>query len=227
MYAYAGASNDSFTRREIIVLLKKQGRLTVQELADNLGITGMAVRRHLSALQKDRYIQSAFERRDARKPSAVYSLSEAAAQLFPHQYDELAEELLEGIERMIGQTGLEKLLVSRRDRLQAKYESVSRSSQFAGRVKRLAQIQDEEGYMVRLSESANGSYYLEQANCPVAKAASRAPGLCACELDLFRNVLRADVRRSHCMASGDSKCIYQISEKIDGKAVNYNETFQV
>ena len=45
------------TRERILFMLKQQGTLTAREMTADLGLTGMAIRRHLTALEQDGWIE--------------------------------------------------------------------------------------------------------------------------------------------------------------------------
>ena len=64
------------TKDEIVQLLKVKGEHTVAELADVLEITEMAIRRHLSNLEKDGLIYSKMVRQHVGRPTYLYGLSE-------------------------------------------------------------------------------------------------------------------------------------------------------
>ncbi|WP_254612829.1 ArsR family transcriptional regulator [Brevibacillus sp. HB1.1] len=60
-------------RREILVLLKKRRSVSVQELSKHLGITKVAVRKHLDVLHRERYIESRIVRQRTGRPAYVYN----------------------------------------------------------------------------------------------------------------------------------------------------------
>jgi len=202
----------SSTKQDILFLLKTSGLMTVQDLSKQLGLTGMAIRRHLLALQKERYIQIAFQRRGPRKPTSVYKLSSHADQLFPNQYDRLAIELLEGIQGEFGDPFVEMLLTRRAKKLEQKYDAAVSGWSLEERITELAKIQTEEGYMVHLNRNEDGSYTFVESHCPVSKVASLFRQVCQCELALFSKILNAHVERTECMADGGKKCNYRITE---------------
>ncbi|GAA3404907.1 metalloregulator ArsR/SmtB family transcription factor [Paenibacillus hodogayensis] len=213
MNARTDEARQPSTRRDILILLKINGLLTVQDMADRLGLTGMAVRRHLLALQKERYVRLKFERRKARKPVAVYRLSDAAEELFPNQYDGLTLELLDSIRDTFGETFLDELFAKRTEKLRNEFRSVQTGCRLEERLTALARIQDDLGYMVKLEKAGKGIYILEEANCPVSRVASRYRQVCQCELELFAELLDADVKRMECMADGGAACRYLVCEK--------------
>ena len=53
-------------------------------------------------------------------------------------------------------------------------------------------------------------FVIRQHNCAICKVARRFPQACQKELEMFRNLLDADVERERHMAAGDSLCSYLI-----------------
>ena len=67
------------TRRQVLTTLKKSDGLTADQLSVLLGITSMAVRKHLSALERDGLIESTVVRRPVGRPRAVAGSCHCAA----------------------------------------------------------------------------------------------------------------------------------------------------
>src|SRR5512137_838616 len=109
------------TRRQILDLLKKRGGMTAKDLGEALGITSMAVRRHLSALERDDLISAATVRRPMGRPTYVYSLTALADDLFPKNYPQLMIGLLEDIKALDGEEKIDQLFLRREERLYAAY----------------------------------------------------------------------------------------------------------
>jgi predicted ArsR family transcriptional regulator len=90
------------TRRRILTLLKEEKELTADQLAEMLGISAVAVRRHLGKLESDQLVEYQEVQRGMGRPSFVYRLGEAAASFFPRRYEELASTVLETIRDLYG-----------------------------------------------------------------------------------------------------------------------------
>ncbi|MFS0555959.1 helix-turn-helix transcriptional regulator [Brevibacillus sp. 179-C9.3 HS] len=199
-------------RREILVLLKKRRSVKVQELSEHLGITKVAVRKHLDILQRERYIESRMIRQRTGRPAYVYQLTSTAEQLFPRHYSELASEIIAGIQDLCGEALLHQLFERRTERIIQKYRETMRGQSFEQRVKSLVRLQEEEGYMPCLEKVRDGMYMFEESNCPVFQIASCYRQACQCELFMFESLLDARVERTACMAEGHGKCRYLITK---------------
>ena len=69
---------ETSTRKVILSMLKTQGPLSVHDIAKQLGITEMAVRRHIHSLEKDDLLEAKLVRQAMGRPSNVYTLSSAS-----------------------------------------------------------------------------------------------------------------------------------------------------
>ena len=80
------------TRGRIVTLLRGTTR-TVNELAEELGLTDNAVRAHLLSLERDGLVTQSGIQRGTRKPHFAYELAAEAEHLFPKAYDALLNQL--------------------------------------------------------------------------------------------------------------------------------------
>lgn len=200
----------SSTRKDILLMLKTNDTLSVSDMANNLGITEMAVRRHLNTLERDGYIQSVLVRQPMGRPLQRYSLTIEADHLFPKNYDRLTLELLDELSEEEGKEIVDRLFSRREKKLRQHYSNRIVGDSLQERVSQLAQLQNEKGYMVDLIEQDNGDYLLKEYNCPIASVAREYHQACHCELTLFRNLLETEVERPKCMAKGDEHCAFSI-----------------
>ncbi|MDN5865990.1 MAG: hypothetical protein L0H55_01155 [Candidatus Nitrosocosmicus sp.] len=85
---------------------------------------------------------------------------------------------------------------------------------FNEKVKELARIRDEEGYIAESKkERKNNSRILLEYNCPIIMITEKHWEACTIETELFEHVLDADVEVTHRAAKGDSICKFLIKEK--------------
>src|SRR5690242_18544805 len=83
------------TRRTILTILKKSGSAHSDEIAAALGVTVSGTRQHLTALERDGLLAHTDVRDGRGRPKFRYYLTPAADNLFPRNYVELTNELLE------------------------------------------------------------------------------------------------------------------------------------
>ncbi|MCM3269853.1 helix-turn-helix transcriptional regulator [Paenibacillus elgii] len=202
---------DRSTRRALLILLKKRGKISIQEAAEQLGISGVAVRRHIHELQKDQYVQTNIQRQSAGRPTYLYSLTEKAGALFANGYDAIVNDLLDEVKDEFGDGQVSRLFHRRREKWLQRHEDTFRGLDLEKRVERLAQLQEQEGYMVKVEKRGDRTFVFEEANCPIYQVAVRYRQACQCELSLFQALLAAPVTRTECIADGGRKCRYTIN----------------
>lgn len=205
---------DASTRHMVLTRLKTSGPLTVGELAGHLGITEMAVRRHLNTLERDGLVGSELVRQPMGRPSYVYSVTDDAEFMFPNNYHGLTLDLLEELEAVSKQEDLVGRLFDRRkEKLVSRYKDRIGPDDIEGKVKALAKLQNENGYMATWSQDDGGGYMIDEFNCPIAQVANRYHHACDSELRLFQELLDAQVERVECLAKDGKRCRYLIREK--------------
>ena len=203
---------ETSTRREIIHILRTIGPLTVGELGDRLGITHVAVRRHLTSLERDGLVTSVQERLPMGRPTRVYSLTEAADELFPKKYGVFTLEILEFMSAA-GDDLVEQFFANRGKGLVDKYgPEITGGSSLEERVSRLADIQMANGYLADWEKGEGETLVLKEFNCPVHQVSRKFPHACHHELEFFKSVLGTEkVERVECIAKGGNCCRYVIN----------------
>ena len=189
-------------------------RMTVTEMANQLQITEMAVRRHLNTLEKDRYVETILVRQAMGRPLNIYQLSEAGEELFPRNYKNIILEFIADIEELSGQEMVDQLFERRKDRMKAALaKRMENKSSLEERLETLVQIQNDNGYMANFEQNEDGSYAMSEHNCPIALVANKYQSACHRELELFKEVLGTDkIVRHACLSDGDGACQYHISK---------------
>lgn len=206
-------TKSSSTRDEIIKMLKLQKKLTVTDIANQLQITEMAVRRHLNTLERDQFVASTLHRQAMGRPTNVYRLTDKGEELFPRNYRSMTLEFLEDMEDLAGKAMVEELFQRRKERLTNNYMQRMEGKTFHEKVQELVSIQNENGYMVQVERVGEDSYQLKEFNCPISKVAEKYHIACDCELQLFRDILgKADVECRTCMTAGGDVCDYRITK---------------
>ena len=117
---------------------------------------------------------------------------------------ELVEQVFQARRRILG------------ERIRARLATVlGPSPTLAARVRELAVIQDESGYLCRATplDGIDGPLELREANCAILGAAASHPAACRAEIQLFEEVLDARVTRISHIAAGDRCCTYRIEPR--------------
>jgi predicted ArsR family transcriptional regulator len=198
------------TRRRILIALKERGGMTADELAKRLDISSVAVRRHLTNLERDRLVTHREVQRGMGRPSYVYQLTDEANRIFPNNYDQLASGVLQAIGELFGPEAVDRIFELRTQELIESYRPFINGNSLSDRVEQLARLREADGYMPIWEKQEDGSYVLRQLHCPIIHVAEGCGEACNHELSLYTDLLEAEVSRESHRVMGDAVCSYHI-----------------
>lgn len=192
--------------------------MSAGDLAERIGITEMAIRRHIATLERDDLIFPTTIRQPMGRPAKVYQLTEVADELFPKSYHSLMLDILEDIVRVDGEDKIQAIFDQREERLTSQLNEMLEGKSLEEKVQALAEMQNNKGYLAKWERKDDGSYEIIEYNCPIAQVSKVYPQTCACETNVFRRVLGTEVDRSQCLAEGGSSCVFKIEtgEQTEG-----------
>lgn len=210
--------------RAQVVELLRPAPLSVGELAERLGVSQPAVRRHLATLERDGLVESQTVRRAGRgRPGARYALSARARRLYPDRSAEFANELLDELEHEYGRGALLAFLKRRQTRQAERYASeLAGIDGLAQRTARLAELLSEDGFLAASTPvtAPDGATVLQlsQGHCAITDVAAAHPEICAYEAALFRDLLGGKLSRRQTIAGGAGMCVCTVQPRgdIDG-----------
>lgn len=194
--------------RAAIVSAMADGERSVAELSDMLGISQVAVRRHLTRLVDEGWVAGRTDAPDGPgRPATRYLLTADGHQLLPQGYAALAAELLAFIQDTAGQEGLAAYLDWRARRRVQRLSAWVDADTTDARLAQLAEALTEIGSTATVEPTADG-FVLRQHHCTVMDVAREHPALCQAEADEFSRVIGGDVtvQRGASRASGDGTC---------------------
>jgi len=207
----------SALRREILVRLRRDGAATPDQLASGIGASRTGVLQQLRALEATGFVSRQTVRHGVGRPRHLYDITAEAQELFPSNYGGLAAGLLSAIDAVGGEALVEQVFIARRrqigDRVKRELDDlVGATASLSDRVQALAVIQDQQGYLADAILGSDGKIRLREHNCAILDVARGGRAACDAELELFREVLGADVVRETHIAAGDRCCTYRIVE---------------
>lgn len=199
------------TRWEILQLLKRRGRATVDELSKALNMTLMGVRLHLVVLDRDGYVQRSTVRQKPGRPALVYSLTPKAEDLFPKRYDLLAEKLLEVLQQ--GTATQPKVVLAAAARSMAAPLRIGLEEvPLEQRVEKVGQILDGIGSFASW-ERADGGFLIHHYNCLYYRVARRNREVCSFDDIFLREVLGVEVHQRESLLDGAGRCSFFVPEE--------------
>ncbi len=206
-------------KKKILWYLKVMQQAGLEELANTMKISRMGAHKHLADLQKRGLVEAFESRAGVGRPKMIYKLSSQSKTVFPKSYASIATYSLDFIERNMGKDGVIRMLRERQNDLFSTYYERLKNLNFGDRVKELAKIRDEEGYIAESKENnskGDRGHVLLEYNCPIIHIAEKHWEACSAETELFERLLYADVETTHRAAKGDLVCKFAIKEKKDG-----------
>jgi len=213
MAAATRAPDQEKTRRRIVKLLKTEGPLDSMTLGARLGVSAMAVRQHLYALQDQRLVIAKERPVPLGRPAKYWELTREADRLFPEAYAELSVSLIDALTDSFGLAGLQQILEHRTRRQRAAYSAlIPAAMPLRKKLEQLARIRTEEGYMAEVRPRDDGGFLFIENHCPICAAAAACKGLCQNELALFQSILGREVsiERLEHIVTGAQRCVYGV-----------------
>ncbi len=215
--AQPAAKGPSSLRRDLLLRLRLDGPSSPDQLAERIGASRTGVLQQLRALEAAHLVSRQTVRHGVGRPRHLYDVTADAQDLFPSNYDGLAAGLLAAIESVGGDDLLDQVFAARRrqlgDRVRGQMaERVDPEAPLLERVRELAVIQGDQGYLADATLGPDGTIRLREHNCAIYHIAAGSPAACQAELELFTEILGAEVVREQHIASGDRCCSYRIAE---------------
>lgn len=201
------------TSNKILQLLKEQGAMTAKMLAHELDLTTMGVRQHMQMLEQQSLVNHEDKKAVRGRPTRYWSLTPDSDQYFPNGHEELTVQLIASVKSLFGNEGLDKLIDHREQQSFTLYQSSMATKQtLAAKLKVLAKLRTEEGYMASIVHK-DKTYWLLENHCPICAAATHCLNFCRSELRLFQKLLDglATVSREEHIIEGARRCAYKIA----------------
>jgi predicted ArsR family transcriptional regulator len=205
----------SALRRAILLHLRRVGPSVPDAISASIGASRSGVAQQLRALDTAGLVTRTSVRHGVGRPRHLYDITPDAQGLFPSNYDGLATGLLAAILEVGGETLVEDVFAARRRQAEARLRqrmdaSLPSDAPLEDRVRELARLQDELGYVSEARVDRDGIRLLEH-NCAVLDVARGMPVACRAELELFREVLGVNLVRERHIAAGDRCCEYRVA----------------
>lgn len=207
---------DGLGRDRVATSLLTEGPATASMLADRLGISATAVRRHLDTLVAAGWVEGSDRppygptpTRGRGRPARTFSLTTTGRAQFRADYDDLAAQALGFVGEVAGEAAIEAFAELRAQQLEQRLRALLgddwSSAEDEAQVAAVAEALSSLGFATSV-EPAHTGVQLCQHHCPVAHVATQFPQLCEAETAAFARVLGHHVQRLATIAHGDGVC---------------------
>jgi iron-sulfur cluster biosynthesis transcriptional regulator SufR len=204
------------TKQEILQLLLKHGELKAQSLADALGITPQAIRRHLSELESEDLVSYTTAVAGMGRPQHIYRLTKRGRDRFPAGYDQFTVSFLDTLSESLGKEQLQAVLARQWQKKAAVYRQQIGAGSLGEKIQQLAKLRQAEGYITEwYAVEGTGDYIYTEYNCAIASIAESFPSVCSHELEMFSAIFDKPVLRTHWLVNGEHRCGYLIKNISD------------
>jgi predicted ArsR family transcriptional regulator len=200
------------TADRILFFIKTKGPASTSALAQSFDMTPEAARQQVQKLAAAGLIEGQQEAiAGVGRPRQNWALTEAANRRFPDTHAQLTVQLIGSIRQLFGEDGMDRLIAQREADSRTLYTAARAGRTLPERLKRLAALRTDEGYMARVERDGRDWLLIED-HCPICAAARTCQGFCRSELRLFQEVVGDDAtatREQHLLA-GAHRCVYRI-----------------
>ncbi len=203
------------TRRQIINLLNERGKATVDELAEMIGLTPMAVRHHLNVLQADNLVSVTKARRQGGpgRPAQLYGLTETADRLFPTDYCGLTDYVLTELGTQLGREEVSRIFQGIAQRFAAEAPPWQANQTVEERLDELVAFLGQKGFAVSW-QAEDDAYVIHAYSCPYRRIAKQHQEVCMLDQQVINSMLNSNATRTACLNAADGHCTYKVRKPI-------------
>ena len=212
-----GAQAQAPTRETTLTLLLRQGETSAASLAETLGISVQAMRRHLRSLEDDELVEASPTPAGPGRPSNLWRLTSKGHQHFPDGSENFALGLLESMAATLSPEVMADLLRQQAIEKATLYRKQLGNAPLEERVRALVNLRFKEGYVSDMQPAPPGpGWCVSEFHCSVQRIAEEYPAVCDQELQLIRHTFPdCLVERVHWRLESGHSCGFSIAPKQD------------
>lgn len=198
----------SETKRQLLLLLKRHGQLTLDEAETATGLTRPTLREHLTQLERDGLVHRATERRGRGRPRLLYRLTPVGAQLFPNREAALLGRLLQFLQKAGAEALIQRFFERYwNERLQAVQQQLAHVQTLEAQMAVLHDFLEAEGFMPEIAFTSAG-LEIRECNCPFSETVRHTRLPCYLEARFFEQLLGQKALRVTYIPEGSPACTY-------------------
>lgn len=189
-----------------IMGLLRRGLMTVDELAQELGLSGNAVRQQLALLERDGMVGQGESRRGVSKPARTYVITAEAELLFSRAYAPVLTQLLHVLDERLGPAEFDQVM---RDVGRCLTANRPRpTGDLRQRAEAATALLNELGGQARVVEH-NGGFVIRAYGCPLSAATQWHPEACNAVESLLAEFAGIPVKKC-CDAEDRLRCCFEV-----------------
>ncbi len=200
------------TQERILRTLLAYPGSTINDLAQAVGINGISIRHHLTALEASDLVTSAEERHGVGRPRLIYTLTDKGVEEFPTNYLRLTKRLIEFLKDKMSSEEVREIFSGLGEEIAQSYIPGLNDKSLEERIKILKTMLTKEGFIIEWQKNEE-SYTLKSLSCPYYQIGFEHPEICAFDHTLISSLLSAPITEEACILNGDDHCTFQISIK--------------
>jgi len=202
------------SKKILLELLKKNGKMPIDEVVEKTGLAKTTIREHLTQLERDGLVDKSYDRSGPGRPGLQFQVSGRGDREFPSKENEMTRELLRYIKKEKGEDLLEEFF---QQFWEKRYrDAQSRMNDFSkddvpGRRNALKQMLEEEGFMPVFESFDNeDEFKIKECNCPFKEIVKETRIPCRLEEEFYKKLFCKEAARTSYIADGDYSCSYSI-----------------
>ncbi len=200
------------TRKIILRTLRSKASCTVKELAEAADVSPVSVRHHLSNLQAEGLVAVKEVKHGVGRPRHLFSLTDAAIEMFPSRYYRLTNRLLDEIKENMPDGQAEELLSGVAVSMASSYAKQVGDLPIEERLQKLLELLSEEGFEAEM-EVRDGEIIIRELSCPYYRIGQEHPEICMIDQTFIAEVLSVPVRRVKWILDGDQHCTFSLERE--------------
>jgi predicted ArsR family transcriptional regulator len=203
------------TRDKVLRTLLTHPRQTINELADEVGISPISIRHHISSLMAEGLVKPEEERHGVGRPRQVFLLTEAGVEQFPTRYVRLTIRLLEQLKETMPPSMVKQLFTQMAQELAKDLaaDTNNHSLTMQERLDLVKTILQREGFTIEWEQQGD-QYLIREISCPYYHIGQDHPEVCAVDQVLISTMLSLPASKTKCILNGDSHCTYVVTEPV-------------
>jgi DeoR family suf operon transcriptional repressor len=201
------------TREAALTLLLRLGEATAASLAEQLGVSVQAMRRHLRSLEEEGLVEASHSAAGPGRPSNHWHLTSAGQHHFPDGSEDFALNLLHSVADRLPPETLGALLAQQAQEKSNTYRRRIGNGPLQERLERLVELRRGEGYVAELrrEEAEADGWLIREFHCSVMRIAEEFPLVCDQELQLLRQTFPdCQVERVHWRLEEGHSCGFRL-----------------